>query len=898
MTRRLTLPAALLLAGCALLPPLRTGRPDHPAASTSPPLRGLWFTPSAWGSPDADTIRVRLETGIRRAAESGAAAVYFPVRAADGALYPSPLESWSTRVGSKHPGCDPLALAIAASHGHGVALHAALGPGPDPLEDRTHLKAIARHLAETYDLDGLHLSCTGAPQSDLLEDVVAEALLVKPYLLVSVPAPLPDAPRAAAVASPLAGWLARGLADVAVPGPGPDPRPFEVTALPKRARPENVLSLDLSAVVGSSAAGQQVRVQGLARPRTLDTRQCVNLILPALPDTLRLEVAAANLTLPTQWWRPPHRYLVHADSSVTRRPPWVELRAGPTDTTTAAHFPFLFRTDPAAAARVNGDTVHVYRTGVFFDSLSLAAGLNRVRAEVLYPDSSRALYERQYVRVREEPRPALPLWLEELSLEPRRDLVLLPEDVVRVSFRGSPGQRASVRLRPGRFEIPCERRDGDDHSEYRADIPLRQLEPGRVHRIEVAMTTAPGASRSQTLRRELEATIAVQHVDEFPLVRTASDECYLSCGLGRARLGGPYLAEYGPGVVFQTNGRFGNAHRVRLGPQRVGYIPARQVEELPREAVRPSYTIYSLRAALSDSGDADLVTIPWPEPVPYVVSSDPGARRILVTLYGVESSSTWVQHRGGTRYVRQLTWEQPDPETYQVAVHLTDTRIWGYTLRPEGRHLVLRLPHPPVLGAAPAGVDTFAAGEAPFAGLRLAIEAGHGGHNTGAVGLSGLLEKDVNLDTALRLGALCRAAGMEVYQLRSADEGVAYMARRDAAVAWGAHLLVSIHANAGAGRQWYLGLSGASTYCCDPFWAPLARFVCDALLELGLEELGVVGSFNYRITRTTAMPAVLVEQAFMSHAEDEERLADPAFRQRLAEQILAGITDYLEYMLE
>jgi N-acetylmuramoyl-L-alanine amidase len=44
------------------------------------------------------------------------------------------------------------------------------------------------------------------------------------------------------------------------------------------------------------------------------------------------------------------------------------------------------------------------------------------------------------------------------------------------------------------------------------------------------------------------------------------------------------------------------------------------------------------------------------------------------------------------------------------------------------------------------------------------------------------------------------------------------------------------------------------------------------------------------------MPSILVEQAFMSNAEDEEKLADPQFRQQMAQKISEGITDYLKSM--
>jgi N-acetylmuramoyl-L-alanine amidase len=48
------------------------------------------------------------------------------------------------------------------------------------------------------------------------------------------------------------------------------------------------------------------------------------------------------------------------------------------------------------------------------------------------------------------------------------------------------------------------------------------------------------------------------------------------------------------------------------------------------------------------------------------------------------------------------------------------------------------------------------------------------------------------------------------------------------------------------------------------------------------------------VTRVSQIPAILVEQAFMSHAEDEEKLADPDFRQLMAEKIRDGIMDYLK----
>ena len=62
----------------------------------------------------------------------------------------------------------------------------------------------------------------------------------------------------------------------------------------------------------------------------------------------------------------------------------------------------------------------------------------------------------------------------------------------------------------------------------------------------------------------------------------------------------------------------------------------------------------------------------------------------------------------------------------------------------------------------------------------------------------------------------------------------------------------------------------------------------------GLPDFGLVGNFNYTPVRlSTWAPAVLVEQAFVSHPGDEAQLLDPAFRARLAQAVRAGLEDFL-----
>lgn len=836
--------ARLIPAVCVILclccsPPPPAMAPTPPAA----PRLACRIDPDAWVHANPDSVWVRLERALDAAAPADVVFAVSRDAAAAGVTF------------------DPLEAAVTRVHARGGRIHAAVWLAPRPGEaegepPRVRARALVRHLVANYGIDGLLLE--GA-QGEIVEDAAAEALLVKPWLAVG-------AQGVATAALGLREGETLHFSDVSAQSLG-------------HARRSQVVGLDLSPWL-AGAAQRSVRIDSLDRERTTDAAGHLNLILPALPETLRVSVDEARLALATAFWVSPFRYQVTADGAVQREAPWVELRAAPPDTTRRDTFEVLARTDTAALGWIQGTQLEVYRTGVFFDSVALAPGRNHVRLEARWPDGQRAVYEPEFVFAPPTPRDPFPLWIDAASIEPTADLALLADDVVRISFRGARGQRGVARVRPGRLQVPLSRTDGEDASTYQGDLHLERLRPGRTYRVDLELSSLDAGHRGERLRRDLGATIAVRAAADFPLLVTKARDGHLSYSLGAVRLGGPIIAEYGEGVVLRASGRLGDDWRVRLGPTQVGYIHERGVDELPRGAVIPRYHLTSVRAAPSDSGD--VVSIPWPEPVPYAVAADPEGRRLVITLYGVASSSTWVQQLAGLRYVERLAWRQADAETYELTVHLRTADLWGYDLLPEGRSLVLRLASAPALAGDEAQ---------PLRGLKVAVEAGHGGDNTGAVGLSGLFERDVNLATALALGEHLQALGAEVYQLRTAVDGVPYMARRDSVRASGAHVFLSIHANAAGGG--FLRAGGTSTYYWDPFSAPLAQRIYERLVALGLGQFGTVGSFNYRPTRMSSRPAVLVEQAFMTHAQDEERLASAEGRQQIAAAIAAGLQDWL-----
>jgi N-acetylmuramoyl-L-alanine amidase len=87
---------------------------------------------------------------------------------------------------------------------------------------------------------------------------------------------------------------------------------------------------------------------------------------------------------------------------------------------------------------------------------------------------------------------------------------------------------------------------------------------------------------------------------------------------------------------------------------------------------------------------------------------------------------------------------------------------------------------------------------------------------------------------------------------------------------------------------------GVSTYYRYIGFRPLSQAILKSVLQLGLNEFGNVGSFNFSLSGPTDYPNCLVEVAFLSNKKDEKKILDPKFRQKVAAKIIAGIEIFLK----
>ena len=220
-------------------------------------------------------------------------------------------------------------------------------------------------------------------------------------------------------------------------------------------------------------------------------------------------------------------------------------------------------------------------------------------------------------------------------------------------------------------------------------------------------------------------------------------------------------------------------------------------------------------------------------------------------------------------------------------------------------------------GAGSSAMQTFAAEQTagaadgtlpqedagPLAEMTIAVDPGHGGYDGGAVGrVSGTPEKGLNLDVALRLARLLEAKGATVVMTRTDDRALCDedppirkklqdMQRRAALIqAGGADMVLSIHMNEYAGRS----ESGPQVFFREG--CPAGRLLAGAIQQAMIEGLHpktqrtALGGDYYILT--LGVPSVLVECGFLSNREEEARLLQEDYRQRVARGVVQGLLDW------
>lgn len=215
---------------------------------------------------------------------------------------------------------------------------------------------------------------------------------------------------------------------------------------------------------------------------------------------------------------------------------------------------------------------------------------------------------------------------------------------------------------------------------------------------------------------------------------------------------------------------------------------------------------------------------------------------------------------------------------------------------------------------------------------RVVIDAGHGGHDTGAIGRKGTREKDVTLAIARKLARELRARDLEVMLTRDEDRYLKLEERARLANEMKGDLFISIHCNSAptsklrgietytlntSADRYSIRLAARENAASEKGISDLQFILADLATKANTEESTRLASqvqkslvnelsSNYRGVKNLGtkealfyvllgarMPAILVETSFLSHSEEEKRLASDSYQEDVAQAIAHGVEDFL-----
>lgn len=176
-------------------------------------------------------------------------------------------------------------------------------------------------------------------------------------------------------------------------------------------------------------------------------------------------------------------------------------------------------------------------------------------------------------------------------------------------------------------------------------------------------------------------------------------------------------------------------------------------------------------------------------------------------------------------------------------------------------------------------------------GLKIVVDAGHGGVDPGAIG-NGLIEEDVVLDVAKRVKPKLESLGAIVVMTRESDVYPSLAQRVDLANSQNANAFISVHANSSTSSS----ANGTETYWNSLYFGEESKALASSIQQQLVNNMGTynrgVKEGPFYVIKNTTMPSVLVELAFISNSSDAKKLGDPAYRERAAEAIYQGVVNY------
>lgn len=361
-----------------------------------------------------------------------------------------------------------------------------------------------------------------------------------------------------------------------------------------------------------------------------------------------------------------------------------------------------------------------------------------------------------------------------------------------------------------------------------------------------------------------------------PLVgKTTGSLPYLEYGLGVDRLGGAKMTYLDTNIVVKVIDSTISNYKIQLSKDHQAYLPKRNFKTDTTIKTQSYYLTNSWMI----TGDSmyDYLMVNMDEKLPYRSMQQINPSKIVIDVFGATSNTNWITQRSSAKEITNVYHEQVEDDVFRIVIELKHQQHWGYSIYYRDKRLVIKVKRQPE--------------DLSLENMKVAVDAGHGGDNSGATGLkTGIQEKKYTLLIAKQLERVLQEKEAKVFMTRTKDTAIGMVERTEMIRKEDPDFLISIHLNSSVRDS----VKGVSTYYRYIGFRPMTQYILESLLKLGLDNFGNIGSFNFALSGPTEYPNCLVEVAFLSNKDDEQLILDPEFHKAVAIQIVEGIKEWLK----
>jgi len=568
---------------------------------------------------------------------------------------------------------------------------------------------------------------------------------------------------------------------------------------------------------------------------------------------------------------------------------------------------FVGQVNAGSVLTCNGENVRVNSAGFFAHVVPLHYGANHFLLLNSDKDKETSSSLNWTIVRKSPPKPISPNELKIEVQKPNSDLGITPGNIINFLVRATPRSVVSVQL--GQHQITLSsakkgKQSSNFNVAYGKTFQPYELNESDIYKGSYCINDADHfvsihplyklSSRNGNLTVSGKGDIStVEHLYE---ARTTTTPTVVRLGPGLART--TPLVE---GVKVIVDGWSGDSMRCVYSSNRHVWINKQSLvmeseKDLPQamhkmgkevsENTAPQAVAQTINVI--EDGYGEKICLPLNERLPYQIEQKINPNCLVMRVYGVSADTDWItsepqENDKDGSIIDHVSWRQAEDNVYEVIVYLSGKQQWGYKASYEGTTLCLNVKHPPLL-----------ANDGTLKGLKICLDPGHGGKDSGSIGCSGMAESQINFEIASKVKSCLESYGATVIMTRpSLTDGPSLEDRVKIATDNAVDFLVSIHNNALPDARDPWKEHGTSSYWYHPQSIELASTLKKSVKKnSGFIDLGTRYQ-NLALARPTAMPAVLLEIGFMINPDEFTKLIDPRFQSKIAESIADGVKEYL-----